>query len=80
MLFKAAERKTSTGMARLLQDKGPQGKDEVWIFSLSLGWKKELEEWSCRSLQARAGEQGTLPQLTAASRVWIQQPRRLGRG
>lgn len=43
MLFKAGERKTSTGMTRLLQDKG--GKDgRVDIQSQNLGWKKELEE------------------------------------
>lgn len=43
MLFKAGERKTSTGMTRLLQDK--EGKDgRVDIQSQNLGWKKELEE------------------------------------
>lgn len=44
MLFKAAERKTSRGMARLLQDKGPQGKDEVWISASEFGMEEGAAE------------------------------------
>lgn len=77
MLFKTGKRKTSTGMTRLLQDKGPRRQRWKCGYSGLEFRKKELEKLSCRSLQGRAGEQRILPQPSAASRVWIQQPGRL---
>lgn len=80
MLFKAGKRKSSTGVTRLLQDKGPRRQRWKCGYLASEFGMEEGDGEMVLQVQARAGEQGTLPQPTAASRVWIQQPGRLGRG